>query len=153
MFVIINNVGIMINPDVNAKNLLIKECVIKDLLEILVIVNVSVMYHDVNVSWDVKKYLDYKNCKCRRRLIDKLVEEYNENIDGNKMICNSTSNDYGKICNFCAVYIALWAIPFITSISISNIFIYFHWYLEIRYTNITNINVNTETVIYWKYKW
>ena len=24
---------------------------------------------------DVEKYLDYKNCKCRKRLIDKLVEE------------------------------------------------------------------------------
>ena len=28
----------------------------------------------------------YKNCKCRKRLIDKLVEESSENIDGNKVI-------------------------------------------------------------------
>ena len=31
MFVIINKVGIKINADANAKNYLIKECVIKDL--------------------------------------------------------------------------------------------------------------------------
>ena len=45
---------------------------------------------------DVGEYLDYKNCKCRKRLIDKLVEECSENIDGNKMIYNSTLNDYKK---------------------------------------------------------
>ena len=30
---------------------------------------------------DVGENLDYKNCKCRKKLIDKLVEEYSENID------------------------------------------------------------------------
>ena len=27
------------------------------------------------------EYLDYKNCKCRKKLVDKLVEECSENID------------------------------------------------------------------------
>ena len=35
---------------------------------------------------DIGEYLDYKNCKCRYKLVDKLVEEYIENIDGNKML-------------------------------------------------------------------
>ena len=39
-----------------------------------------------NKLWDVGEYIDYKNCKCRKRLIDKLVEESSENIDGNKVI-------------------------------------------------------------------
>ena len=43
MFVIINNVGIKINADVNAKNQLIEECVIKNLFGILVIVSVNVI--------------------------------------------------------------------------------------------------------------
>ena len=29
--------------------------------------------------------LDYENCKCRKSLVDKLVEEYNENIDEAKL--------------------------------------------------------------------
>ena len=41
---------------------------------------------------DVGEYLDYKNCKCRERLIDKLVEECSENIDGNAMLYNETSD-------------------------------------------------------------
>ena len=44
-----------------------------------------------------------------KRLVDKLVEEFSENIDGNKMIYNGTLNatplnDYEKICNSCTVY-------------------------------------------------
>ena len=97
------------------------EDVIRDLFEILVIVNVS-----VNVSCDVGEYLDYKNCKCRKRLIDKLVEKCCENIDGNKVIYDSTFNDYRTICNSWAVCIVLLVIFFIISINISSIFIYFH---------------------------
>ena len=43
MFVIINNVGIMINADVNVKNCLTKEYVIKNLFGILAIANVNVI--------------------------------------------------------------------------------------------------------------
>ena len=41
-------------------------------------------------SCDVGEYLDYKNCTCRKRIIDKLVEECSENIDGNEMLYNET---------------------------------------------------------------
>ena len=34
-------------------------------------------------SCDVGEYLDYENCKCRKKLVNKLVEEFSENIDGN----------------------------------------------------------------------
>ena len=44
-FVIINNVGIMINVGVNVKNGLIKFYVIEDIFGILVIVNVNVINH------------------------------------------------------------------------------------------------------------
>ena len=35
---------------------------------------------------DIGEYLDYKKCKCRKKIVDKSVEECSENIDGNKMI-------------------------------------------------------------------
>ena len=37
---------------------------------------------------DAGEYLDDINCNRRKRLIDKLVEECNENIDGNEMLYN-----------------------------------------------------------------
>ena len=99
-------------------------------------------------SCDIGEYLDYKNCKCRNKLIDKLVEECSENIDGNEMIYNKTFNDYKNICNSCTIYILLFVIAFLIIISISSGFIYFHWYLKKDSTIITNINPGTETVIY-----
>ena len=36
-------------------------------------------------SCDVGEFLDYENCICRKRLVDKLVGEYNENIDEEKL--------------------------------------------------------------------
>ena len=87
-------------------------------------------------SCDVGEYLHHKNCKCRKRLVDKLVEECSENIDEkeshqNKMIYNSTLNNHEKICTSCIVCIILFDVFFITSISISSVFIYFYWYLKI----------------------
>ena len=41
---------------------------------------------------DIGEYLDYKNCKCRKKVINKLTEECNENINGNEMLYNETLN-------------------------------------------------------------
>ena len=67
--------------------------------------------------YNVGKYLDYKNCKCRKRLIDKLVDECNESIDGNKMLHNETLNVipldviplnvYKKVCSSRKIYVVL----------------------------------------------
>ena len=34
---------------------------------------------------DVAEYLDYENCKCRKKLVDKLVEECTENVEEVKL--------------------------------------------------------------------
>ena len=31
-------------------------------------------------GYNVGEYIDYENCKCRKKLIDKLIEECTENI-------------------------------------------------------------------------
>ena len=35
---------------------------------------------------DFGEYLEYENCKCRKRLVDKLIEECNENIEETSLI-------------------------------------------------------------------
>ena len=37
-------------------------------------------------SCDVGEYLDYENCKCRKRLVNKLADECDENIDEIKIV-------------------------------------------------------------------
>ena len=56
-------------------------------------------------SCDVGEYLDYKNCKCRKRLIYKLVEECSENIydkqlHSNKMMYNGNLNEHENVYIF-----------------------------------------------------
>ena len=36
-------------------------------------------------SCDVGEYLDYENCKCRKRLVRKLLEECTENVEKVKL--------------------------------------------------------------------
>ena len=85
-------------------------------------------------SCDIREYLDYKNCKCRNKIVDKLFEECSENIDGNEMLYNETLNAIllnAKACNSCTIHMVLIVLFLIISISTSNVFIYFHWYLRI----------------------
>ena len=101
-------------------------------------------------SCDVGEYLDHEHCKCRKRLIDKLVEECSENIDENELIYNSTLiiNDHKNVCDSSTVYIVLFVIFLVISISITSVFIYFHLYLKRSNTNVvTNINPRAGTVI------
>ena len=56
-------------------------------------------------------------------------------------------NNHGSVYRSCSIHIVLFIIFFIISISTGSVFTYFHWYLKSD-TNITNININTETVIY-----
>ena len=90
-------------------------------------------------SCDIGEYLDYKNCKYRKKKIDKLTEECSENINGNEMLYNGTldiisTSDNNKTSNSCIVYIVLFSVFLIINISMA-IYIYFFIYLKNRSTN------------------
>ena len=89
-------------------------------------------------SCDIGEYLDYKNCRCRKIIIDKLVEECSENIDGNEMLYNETldiiSSSDNKTSDSCVVYAILFSVFLIISISMV-IYFYFFLYLKNRSTN------------------
>ena len=72
---------------------------------------------------DIGEYLDYENCKCRKRLVDRLVDECAENIDEVKI---AVKNE----CSSCMLYMVLFSILFIINVGIGTYFIYFHWYLK-----------------------
>ena len=63
-------------------------------------------------SCDVGKCLDYGNCKFRKRLIDKLVEECIENIDEVKMTGKTLAEDENKCQSSCTIYVILVPIIF-----------------------------------------
>ena len=89
-------------------------------------------------SCGIGEYLEYKSCKCRNKIIDKLIEKCTENIDGNEMFYNQTLDAISlnatsldaKARISCTTYIVLCAIFFITRRCTSSVFIHFYWHLK-----------------------
>ena len=70
---------------------------------------------------------DYSNCKCRKKLVDKLIEEYTEDIDETGLDEKTWAENEHK-CSSCAVYRVLFWIFFIFFIINVEIGIYFIYY-------------------------
>ena len=68
--------------------------------------------------------MDYENCKCRKKLVDKLVEECNENIDKIKIAEITLTENIHK-CSSCTLYIVLFSIIFTINIGIATYFVYY----------------------------
>ena len=60
---------------------------------------------DKGFIWDPSN-----NCKCRKRIIDKLVEECTENIYKNETLDSILLSDYKNVCSSCTICIVLFVI-------------------------------------------
>ena len=90
MFAIINYVEIKINADVNA---------------LQIIWNPSNCECECDKSCDVGEYLDYENCKCRKKLVDKLVGECTETVEEVKLAKITLSENENSIIVVLAQFI------------------------------------------------
>ena len=87
--------------------------------------------------------LDYENCECGKKLVDKLVSECTENVEEVKLTKITSAEDENKHkCNSCTLYIVLFSIIFIINIGIGSYFLYFDWYLK---KDVTGIKFGTCT--------
>ena len=87
----------------------------------------SICEYECDKLFDVGEYFNYKYCNCRKKLIDKLVEECSESIDGNEMIRNGALNDYGRVYESSTLYMSLIIIRFKILMGTGNVFICFCW--------------------------
>ena len=76
-------------------------------------------------SCDVGGYLDYENCKCRKRLVNKLLEEYNENIDEAKLTKIALFEHEIKCVGSNTVFIVIAVIAWRVTIGIGAYFVYY----------------------------
>ena len=84
-------------------------------------------------SCNIGKCIDYSSCKCRKKLIDPLVEECTENIDETKLVNITVENENNGRCNSYVVYKALFVIFFIIIIVIGIYFVYLRYVNHIKY--------------------
>ena len=122
------------------------------------------IWNPSNCEWecdkacDVSEYLDYENCKCRKKLVDKLVDECAETVEEVKLAKITLAKNENKYkCNSCTLYIVLFSILFTINIGIGAYFVYFHWYLKkgcyscwVWYLHSNNDLLST--VFCWTYK-
>ena len=100
---------------------------------------------------DIGQYLGYKNCVCRKGLVDKLVEECISVIDGDTMYNETLTAASSNDCASRTPYIVLFIVFLSISVIISSVFVYFHWYQnkQLNLKDILNVNYSkTETEIY-----
>ena len=95
-----------------------KELIDKGICDKGSIWNPSNCEYECDKSCDVGEYLNYENCKCKKKLVDKLIEERTE--------------IYECVC-FYTIYVILAVIALTISIGIGAYFAYKymnHWYLK-----------------------
>ena len=85
-------------------------------------------------SCDVGEYLDYENCKCRKKLVDESVGECTENIEEVNIFV------YENKCSSCILFIVLFSILFTINVGIATYFVYYKY-----------INRNKEHVFKYDY--
>ena len=96
----------------------------------------------VDKSCDIGEYLDYSNCKCRKKLVDKLIEECTKSIDEVEI---ASKNEHKR--SSCTLYIVLFSIFFTISIGIAIYFSHFYWYLRKDDARVL-LDTHTEKTIY-----
>ena len=82
-------------------------------------------------SCDIGEYLDHENCKCRKKMVNTLVEKCTENVEEVKLAkITSAENENKHKCSSCTLCIKLFSVIFTINIAIGPYFIYFYWYLK-----------------------
>ena len=100
-------------------------------------------------SCDIGEYLDYSNCKCRKRLVDQLIQECTENIEETRLVQKTSAQKEHK-CSSCTVYRVLFWILFrffIINIAIAIYFIYYK-YMSRNKENVPKYDSTCQTTIY-----
>ena len=75
-------------------------------------------------SCDVGENLDYENCKCRKKLVDKMVEECTETVEEVTLAKITSADRQNEHKCSCTIYLVLFSIIFTINIVIGTYFIY-----------------------------
>ena len=85
--------------------------------------------------------MDYSDCKCRKKLADKLIDECAETIEETKLVNISfTENENNYECGSCIVYIVFMTIAFTIFTGINIYLVYYNWSLINNNISCTKLN-------------
>ena len=96
------------------------------------------------------EYSHYENCKCRKKLVDQIIDECTETIEEvklAKMTLTENENSYCK-CSSCKVYIVFMIVVFTIFTGIKIYFFYYNWSLIKNNVSCIKFNTRKETKIW-----
>ena len=115
---------------------------------------------------NTSQYLDYLDCKCKKKIIDLIVDQCIESDDNKTIIVNKTvTNNDNKtkliiitltktdnktnktVKNSCKVYIILTSISIVISTVYTIYFVYYNWFLIKNKDFFTKYNTHRQTII------
>ena len=100
-------------------------------------------------NYDIGEYLDYENCKCRKKLADKLIDECTETIEEVKLVeITIFENENNYKYNSCRVYIVLMIVVFTIFTGITVYSVCYNWSLIKNNISCINFNAHKETEIW-----
>ena len=100
-------------------------------------------------SCNISQYLDYSDCKCKKKLIDPLIEKCTEIDDETKLVnITLTENENNYEHSSCKLYIALTIAVFIIFTGIIIHFVCYNWSFIKNKVFCTKFNTHKETIIW-----
>ena len=101
-------------------------------------INPSNCLCECDKACNIGEYLDYEHCKCRKKLVDKLVDECTETVEEVKLAkITLAENKNGYKCSSCTVYTVLfWIFLTINVVGIGDYFIYSRYFKMIHMLNL-----------------
>ena len=98
----------------------------------------------------LERYLDYEHCKCRKTLVDNLVEECTEKIDEKEIYLANLhlEKTISLVCSSCTIYMILFSLFFTINIRIGTSFVYYK-YINHDKKTVAKERFILETTIYW----
>ena len=103
---------------------------------------------ECNRPCNIGQYLDYSDCKCKKKLIDPLIEECPNDNDETKLVTIAIAENENSYFNSCKVYIVLMTIVFTIFTGVIIYFISYNWSLIKNNISCTKFNTHKETLIW-----
>ena len=111
--------------------------------------NPSICDCECDKTCDIGEYLDYENCKCRKKIVNKLIDEWAETIEEVKLAKKTLENENENKYSSCKVYIVFMILVFTTFTGIAIYFVYYNWSLIKNNVSCIKFNTRKETKIWW----
>ena len=97
---------------------------------------------------DIGEYLDYEICKCRKKLVDQIVDECTETIEEVKSAKITLENENENKYSSCKVYIVFMIIVLTIFTGITIYFVYYNWSLIKNNVSCIKFSTHKETKIW-----